>query len=98
MLTLSIVAALLVGLSANYTDWVDKNQVGDGAEQCRQILQQPPSPGRAAAAANLLGSSNKTVVVGVDCGGSGVAPFWFNLIWLVPLGAVMLYLVTPFVK
>ena len=82
--TLIILGAIMFLLQFNYVQWMNNNQISSIGLSCGEINYDEIN-------ANMVDSIKQS------CQGEDV-PWWFNLIWIAPLGAALLYAIVPFVK
>lgn len=83
LLTLSIIGAILLTLTWSYNDWMNKYpELAENAPGCE------------------VSPDGKTVICDQDLG-TDLAndPFaWYNIIWIIPLAAAIIYAWVPLVK
>lgn len=90
VLTLTLVIAIITLLSANYTAWLDENNLNIGGfKECREVKQNVTSG---------VGTTAE-ITTSMDCGEAEAGNiFWFNLLVIAPFVGALGYALIPFVK
>ncbi len=90
VLTLTLIIAIITLLSANYTEWLDKNNINIGDfKECRPVKSNVTSG---------IGTTSE-IIVDMDCGEAEAGNiFWFNFLVIVPFVGALGYALVPFVK
>ena len=81
---LVVIGAIMFLLQANYVQWINNNQISSIGISCGDINYDEID-------------ENMVQSVKNSCEGEDI-PWWFNLIWVTPLGAALLYAIIPWVK